>query len=729
MATTFQSCPGCKSLILSDTAACPECGHVFDAKRAKAIETNRESRDLKNQQMYDTCRNCGEQVRSGLVRCFNCNTFMRRDVEARYQEMQSTPQQIIFSDIPKDQRTEYLTAEDRAQRGLSARIYDADENEFSLRDGGDEFELDSSPSSAQSKNVERTASSSRPMAKTPAAEIPAIPATPAKPEQTSATPAAAAAPSADTDAQKGKTNTEEPSTTRSGDGGTSDSPSKKSLDDFDADDLVGIALQDQKETKRRKRAKIEDARKRKILLPCNCGAWVRVREDQSGRTVRCQQCKTPMVVPALKKKEKTEKKEAAPQLDVNWIDDIHLHVVLPTQISLKPGSLQKGYEAVDACFHKSGMFLVKYTPPKKSLFGKAADCPPDLDGQRAAVRQHIQKTGAISNLPFGELFSIPAVDVSKIRLVQPVANAHESMFAGVAVFGEGQIAVYLPVDLPDGKQAYLSFPLSIYRDVARQLEQHFDMSVGAEKNGVPGKEAFDVLKCFLSEVKIESLKNVEYYQNDPGFVLEVSGFVCSTCGSAITEDARARKKLGGATGKGLAKAKCPKCSNKFGPLKAYKIAKAPGDDAKQGDPEEDVSEVLRPRPAAKASSSATAELTADRLQGQWRMVSVGKNGNFANPDDMSAANILFEVKGDTYTVSVSGNTVEQGTIKFDLSQTPAHMDQHVTEGDDKGKSHLGLVRLVEGRLQNCQGDIGQARPVSFESSDNQSASLATFERV
>jgi uncharacterized protein (TIGR03067 family) len=111
------------------------------------------------------------------------------------------------------------------------------------------------------------------------------------------------------------------------------------------------------------------------------------------------------------------------------------------------------------------------------------------------------------------------------------------------------------------------------------------------------------------------------------------------------------------------------------------------------------------------------------------MVSVGKNGNFAQPDDMSAANISFEIKGDAYTVSVSGNTVEQGTITFDLSQTPAHMDQHATEGDDKGKSHLGLVRLLDGKLQNCQGDIDQDRPVSFESSDNKSASLATFERA
>ena len=35
--------------------------------------------------------------------------------------------------------------------------------------------------------------------------------------------------------------------------------------------------------------------------------------------------------------------------------------------------------------------------------------------------------------------------MEKIQVVQPAAYAHESMFAGVAVFGEGRIAVRFPV--------------------------------------------------------------------------------------------------------------------------------------------------------------------------------------------------------------------------------------------------------------------------------------------
>jgi hypothetical protein len=52
----------------------------------------------------------------------------------------------------------------------------------------------------------------------------------------------------------------------------------------------------------------------------------------------------------------------------------------------------------------------------------------------------------------------------------------------------------------------------------------------------------------------------------------------------------------------------------------------------------------------------------------------------------------------------------------------------VTEGPDAGKSHLGLVRIVDGKLQNCQAAFGEPRPESFESRAGSSDTLAVFER-
>jgi hypothetical protein len=42
----------------------------------------------------------------------------------------------------------------------------------------------------------------------------------------------------------------------------------------------------------------------------------------------------------------------------------------------------------------------------------------------------------------------------------------------------------------------------------------------------------------------------------------------------ISEDGRKKEKLGGPDGKGLAKAKCPKCKNKFGSNTLYMLATA-----------------------------------------------------------------------------------------------------------------------------------------------------------
>ena len=47
------------------------------------------------------CPECGEKVRQGLVRCWNCGAFMNRALEAKFQEMQSKPREIMLSAVPE----------------------------------------------------------------------------------------------------------------------------------------------------------------------------------------------------------------------------------------------------------------------------------------------------------------------------------------------------------------------------------------------------------------------------------------------------------------------------------------------------------------------------------------------------------------------------------------------------------------------------------------------------
>ncbi|MCA9051100.1 MAG: hypothetical protein KDA89_20330 [Planctomycetaceae bacterium] len=595
MSTVFQTCPGCDSVILADTTECPQCGHVFDEERAGQQIAAEDRERRKYQELFDTCPKCGEQVRSGLVRCWSCNGFMRADVEAKYKEMTNRPQPIIFSDIPKDQRTEYIPSrEGQVFGGYGRDVFDAegDDADFTLNmeerpapaaagsggksspSGPTKAPVADGPDAPREKTPEKTEPKKEKLSsQTPKAEIQAINlnAAPAPAGGTDAKPAAAA-------------------------------PGRPPQDSA-GDDLLNIAMRDQAETRRRQREKIQESRRRRILMPCSCGAWIRVTEDQAGRTLRCKQCKKPFIVPEMRRREKTEKSEGAvgPNVSVRWFENIHLHVITPTDVVLKPGSLEKSFVEVDAAFFDNTLHIVRFaTPAKKSLFGKGTDGPPAVEQQRTEIRQHVQKTGAFANLPHVDLVSISAAQSGKIRLVQPIAEVHQSMFAGVPVFGEGKVVLYLPADSDNGNQMFVSLPLSVYRRFADDLQKSFNLTIPAKENGVPGQEAHDQVVCHLSEVKIPAAKHVEYYRDDPGFDVELSGYICGTCGIAFTEDARARKKLGGATAKGLPKAKCPKCSNKFGDQQLFKVT------AKTVE-EDDAGETTAPAPSSPASGPQTGD--------------------------------------------------------------------------------------------------------------------------
>jgi uncharacterized protein (TIGR03067 family) len=128
------------------------------------------------------------------------------------------------------------------------------------------------------------------------------------------------------------------------------------------------------------------------------------------------------------------------------------------------------------------------------------------------------------------------------------------------------------------------------------------------------------------------------------------------------------------------------------------------------------------------STGDATPVTLESLQGRWRMVSVGKNGNFAPPAMIASAKIFMIIEGNDYRVVTDGRKGDQGTIKLDTSQEPVHFDQHITHGDDAGSVHLGIARFRDGMLENFQGDKGGPRPKRFVRQWDDGASLAAFRR-
>jgi len=89
--------------------------------------------------------------------------------------------------------------------------------------------------------------------------------------------------------------------------------------------------------------------------------------------------------------------------------------------------------------------------------------------------------------------------------------------------------------------------------------------------GVPLQTKTEQLKCHYSEEDFEALEDLEYYQADPKIPLKLVGRRCQECGLVVSEDARKKEKIGGVAGKGIAKAKCPKCEKKFGDISLFAI--------------------------------------------------------------------------------------------------------------------------------------------------------------
>jgi len=103
MSVSIHTCPECEGLLLGDSAACPHCGLVLDPKKAEQVPQPLGTALLKGgDEPEKACPLCGEKVRAGLVRCWQCGTFMNPEIESHYQKMQSTQSPVIYSLDPDE---------------------------------------------------------------------------------------------------------------------------------------------------------------------------------------------------------------------------------------------------------------------------------------------------------------------------------------------------------------------------------------------------------------------------------------------------------------------------------------------------------------------------------------------------------------------------------------------------------------------------------------------------
>jgi hypothetical protein len=582
MTVNILACPSCKSLVLPDTAQCPNCHFVFDEKRASSEFAPAERVEPAEEEV--PCPGCNELVRKGLVRCWNCGTFMQHDIAESYRRMQISPPKVIYSDVTQTSTDAgafagNVTDSGRLSEDQGAGRHDDDEADFEVDGGtledsdGEDFDLGAADAPAAQNEIVQSAPTF---------------ALKAEPDEVPAKPGAAAKPGKEAkgNAKASKSDLKSDFSNDFDKGFGADEPGAG------GDVLLRVALAEEAETGGRRRGqKLAEGKIRTgFRIYCPNGHCIEVQERHRGQTGRCPRCRELYHVPAgtwdeekATEEDKAQKAAAIAaavnaQGDANkpveisageytrWMLESHFHAIDLAKLKLKPGSLLKDFQEGDVGFAPDGM-LVVLLAKKGGLFGgdkkKLAT--------RDAVLDHLSKGKAREELPAAAQHFFAAADMPQLRIVQPIVSTEHSMFAGVPVFGDGQIAVRLPRKDEKSNPQFLSFTLSQFRRFSKILEEFYGIKAFGSESGVPLEDVFTERHCHFSDEVLRVLENLDYYKDDPGYKLHVIGYKCAGCGLVVSEESRIKEKIGDKDGKKIAKVKCPKCQKPFGNLPLHSI--------------------------------------------------------------------------------------------------------------------------------------------------------------
>lgn len=502
------------------------------------------------------CPDCGEQVRKELVRCWRCGGFLRQEIADSYERMrQNAPPTSapVLREIPSGKGSQ-----SPPQASLPSMPLADDDDDFALGPGVASIAPGqvSTPAVASDDSYQLSPSAALPeLPEVPGAEVAKDS---AAPTTGASKPSAAAVP-------------------------TGEAHSVSSAGDV----LLDIARQEEQESesRRKTRGKRKSAgpggARSGFLIFCPYGHQIEVQEKHRGQVGKCPRCKAAFIVPQVQLEEKTA--DASPSATTvvtapaehaaalaagkfaRWMKDVRVHSLDPTKLKLKPGSMENAFETHDLGFGFDGLLIVMLTK-KGSMFSSAEKKKPEI---RDAMVAHLTAAKPLAELQVANQRLFGPDMIKQIQVVQPVVYAHESMFAGIPVFGINRIAVRLPKPAEGNELLFASFGLSDFREFAKQMDEVFEVEGLGEDVGVPVSDKLSDFKCHYTDTTFQALDNVDYHKADPNTKLVIVGRKCEGCGLVVSEDGRKKEKLGGVDGKGIAKAKCPKCQKKFGSITLF----------------------------------------------------------------------------------------------------------------------------------------------------------------
>ena len=132
---------------------------------------------------------------------------------------------------------------------------------------------------------------------------------------------------------------------------------------------------------------------------------------------------------------------------------------------------------------------------------------------------------------------------------------------------------------------------------------------------------------------------------------------------------------------------------------------------------------------ATAEDAKDEAIKKDRklIEGTWRVVALEVDGNKAADEDAKKITVVNGPDG-TWTLFADGKEIGKGTNSFDPTWKPKTIDFTQTEGEEKGKTYLGIYELGENTRKLCFAPPGKDRPAEFISLAGTEHVLVTFKR-
>jgi uncharacterized protein (TIGR03067 family) len=125
--------------------------------------------------------------------------------------------------------------------------------------------------------------------------------------------------------------------------------------------------------------------------------------------------------------------------------------------------------------------------------------------------------------------------------------------------------------------------------------------------------------------------------------------------------------------------------------------------------------------------AALVEAGRTEMAGTWRAASYSLDGKPASEEDLKNITLSIDAGGKA-SVRREAQVFVAGTLKIDPTSAPMTLDVTFTEGDEAGRTALGIYKIEDDMLPICRAAGDEARPTEFSSKPGSGHTLMTYRR-